>query len=86
MDQFVFNPETGRVGRIQLVVRYVLVTGSVPWPRRHGLFSHKTEEQARQHTFLCLQCAPEQSPSNLEPQAYWCYPQNNYPAYPIPTL
>lgn len=80
-DDYVFNPETGRVGRIQLVVRWVLVAGAVPWPRRHGLFTYATEAQARQHASLCLQCAPEQSPADLDVAAYWAYPQNDYPAY-----
>ena len=82
-DDYVFNPETGRVGRIQLVVRWVLVAGSVPWPRRHGLFSYETELQARQHASLCLQCAPEKSPQNLDVAPFWSYPINNYPAYPV---
>jgi len=85
-DNFVFNHETGRVGRIQLVVRWVLVAGSVPWPKRHGLFSYETEAQARQHAFLRLQYAPEQSPADLDVAPFWSYPSNNYPAYLFETL
>lgn len=82
-DTLQFDPQTGRVGRIQLIVRWVLVGDGEVYPRRLGIFSYETEEKAKQHAELLLLCAPESVPADLSYKAFWSFTENNFPAYPV---
>lgn len=86
LDPFVFDPETGCVGRIQLVRRWVMFGAGAVWPRRHACFTYESEQIARLHTSLCLACVPDQVPSDLHACPFWVWPQNGWPAYPIDSL
>ena len=85
-DDYVFNPESGTVGRIQLVVRWVLFGNGAVWPRRHGSFTYADERHAREHAALCLLCSPDTVPPDLTHASFWCYPDGYYPAHRIDTL
>lgn len=85
-DSLQFDEKTGKVGRIQLSIRWVLVGDGEVYPRRLGIFSYETEEKAKQHAELLLLCAPESVPSDLHHQAFWSFSENNFPAYPVDEL
>ncbi len=61
------------------MVRWALWSNGEVWPRRHGMFTYADERHAREHRHLCLVCAPDDAPPDLEARAFWCWEENHYP-------
>ncbi len=74
-----FDPTDGTLGRIQLLKRWVLVSGSCIWTPARGAFTYDKAETANRHASLLREI--EKAPPDLRAEAYWCWPGTHDPVY-----
>ena len=80
-----FDASDGTIGELQLVLRYVLVSGedASMWTSRQGRYTHATLKEASDAAALYKASnAPDREPSDLRPAPWWCYPGHFDPCGP----
>lgn len=81
-----YDPTDGTIGELQLVKRWVLVSGEDPeyWGTRQGRYTFETYKEAKQRAEVLIEANPNSKfvPADLRPCEYWCYPSHFDPLGP----
>jgi hypothetical protein len=78
-----FDPSDGTIGHLQLVKRWVLVSGpaGLPWPAHQGRYTHATRKAAvKFFAAVTANNRPGVYPEDLRVVPWWCYPVHHDPA------